>query len=234
LFEIKDLHVNYGDMKMICGISLTVGEKEVVSLVGSNGAGKTTTLNTISGVIPKRSGAIYFEGKKIDHLSSHTRVELGLVQVPEGRRVFPEMTVYENLRVGSIIPHAKVKRAETMASVFRMFPILKERKGQLAGTLSGGEQQMLAIARALMSRPKILMLDEPSLGLAPLMVREIYKIINEINHQGMTVFLVEQNVKQALSLCDRAYVLENGRIVLSGGGQELLENDRVRQSYLGI
>jgi len=234
LFEIKDLHVNYGDMKMICGISLTVGEKEVVSLVGSNGAGKTTTLNSISGVIPKRSGAIYFEGKKIDHLSSHTRVELGLVQVPEGRRVFPEMTVYENLRVGSIIPHAKVKRAETMASVFRMFPILKERKGQLAGTLSGGEQQMLAIARALMSRPKILMLDEPSLGLAPLMVREIYKIINEINHQGMTVFLVEQNVKQALSLCDRAYVLENGRIVLSGGGQELLENDRVRQSYLGI
>jgi len=234
LFEIKDLHVNYGDMKMICGISLTVGEKEVVSLVGSNGAGKTTTLNTISGVIPKRSGAIYFEGKKIDHLSSHTRVELGLVQVPEGRLIFPEMTVYENLRVGSIIPHAKVKRAEAMASVFKMFPILKERKGQLAGTLSGGEQQMLAIARALMSRPKILMLDEPSLGLAPLMVREIYKIINEINHQGMTVFLVEQNVKQALSLCDRAYVLENGRIVLSGGGQELLENDRVRQSYLGI
>ena len=234
MFEIDKLEVSYGDLQILHGVSLSIHENEVVSLVGSNGSGKTTIINAISGIIPHQSGSISFLGERIDRLPSHKRVEIGLVQVPEGRRVFPELTVFENLRVGSYVPRAREERSASFKVIFDMFPILKNRENQMAGTLSGGEQQMLAIARALMSKPKILMLDEPSLGLAPLIVSEIYRIVEKINQKGLTVFLVEQNVKQALSLCQRAYVLENGKIVLSGEGEALLENDQVRKAYLGI
>jgi branched-chain amino acid transport system ATP-binding protein len=234
LLEVKDLHASYGDMKVLDDVSFSITEKEVVSLVGSNGAGKTSILNAISGLFPIQSGSIHFLGDRIDYLTSHRRVEIGVVQVPEGRRIFPKLTVFENLRIGSFIKRAKQRRAETLTVIVDMFPVLKARKDQMAGTLSGGEQQMLAIARALMSLPNLLMMDEPSLGLAPIIVNNIYKIVKEVNRKGTTIFLVEQNVQQALSICDRAYVLENGKIVLSGAGQDLLHNDQVRRAYLGI
>ena len=234
MLEVKDLHASYGDMKVLDDVSFSITEKEVVSLVGSNGAGKTSILNAISGLFPIQSGSIHFLGDRIDYLTSHRRVEIGVVQVPEGRRIFPKLTVFENLRIGSFIKRAKQRRAETLTVIVDMFPVLKARKDQMAGTLSGGEQQMLAIARALMSLPNLLMMDEPSLGLAPIIVNNIYKIVKEVNRKGTTIFLVEQNVHQALSICDRAYVLENGKIVLSGAGQDLLHNDQVRRAYLGI
>ena len=234
MLDVKDLHASYGDMKVLEDVSFSITEKEVVSLVGSNGAGKTSILNVISGLFQIQSGSIYFLGDRIDDLTSHRRVEIGLVQVPEGRRVFPKLNVFENLRIGSFIKRAKQRRGETLETIFDMFPVLASRKDQMAGTLSGGEQQMLAIARALMSLPNLLMMDEPSLGLAPIIVNNIYEIVKEVNGKGTTIFLVEQNVQKALSICDRAYVLENGKIILSGTGQDLLYKDQIRKAYLGI
>jgi len=234
LLDVRDLHASYGDMKVLEDVSFSITEKEVVSLVGSNGAGKTSILNAISGLLQIQSGSIYFLGDRIDDLTSHKRVEIGLVQVPEGRRVFPKLNVFENLRIGSFIKRAKQRRGETLETIFDMFPVLASRKDQMAGTLSGGEQQMLAIARALMSLPNLLMMDEPSLGLAPIIVNNIYEIVKEVNRKGTTIFLVEQNVQKALNICDRAYVLENGKIILSGTGQDLLYKDQIRKAYLGI
>lgn len=234
MLDVRDLHASYGDMKVLEDVSFSITEKEVVSLVGSNGAGKTSILNAISGLLQIQSGSIYFLGDRIDDLTSHKRVEIGLVQVPEGRRVFPKLNVFENLRIGSFIKRAKQRRGETLETIFDMFPVLASRKDQMAGTLSGGEQQMLAIARALMSLPNLLMMDEPSLGLAPIIVNNIYEIVKEVNRKGTTIFLVEQNVQKALNICDRAYVLENGKIILSGTGQDLLYKDQIRKAYLGI
>jgi branched-chain amino acid transport system ATP-binding protein len=211
-----------------------VNEKEIISIVGSNGAGKSTTLMTLSGILHPREGEIYFQEKPIHYTSSARIVELGIVQIPEGRQLFPSLTVIENLEMGAQFPKAKKVRKETIEWVFQLFPKLKERKEQLAGTLSGGEQQMLAIGRGLMSKPGLLMLDEPSLGLSPLLVKTIFKIIKEINQQGTTILLVEQNVFHSLTLAHRGYVLENGSIVLSGSGQDLLKNQHIRQSYLGL
>jgi len=207
---------------------------EIVSVIGSNGAGKSTLLNTISGITRARSGRMEFLGERTDYLPSHKIVEKGIVQVPEGRQIFYPLTVIENLIMGSYLPAAKKRRAESLENVFRLFPILQERQAQRAGTLSGGEQQMLAIGRGLMACPKLLILDEPSLGLSPLMVDDIFAIVKEINQGGIAVLLVEQNVVQALSLFDWAYVLENGRIVLEGPGKGLIDNPRVREAYLAL
>jgi len=203
-------------------------------LVGANGAGKSTTLRTISGLLRPSKGSIEFDGVRLDQIPDHKTVEVGIVQVPEGRRLFPEMTVEENLIMGSLAPQAKAKRKETLQWVYSLFPRLEERRKQYARTLSGGEQQMCAVGRGLMSIPKLLMFDEPSLGLAPILVQEIFRMVQKINHEDVTVFLVEQNVKQTLTICTRAYVLENGRILLEGSGNELLNNDYIRESYLGI
>jgi branched-chain amino acid transport system ATP-binding protein len=213
-------------------VSLEAGE--TLSVVGANGAGKTTMLRAISGLMRPRAGRILLDGERLDSLPSHAIVGRGVVQVPEGRKIFPSLTVLENLELGSYIAAAKARRREGLEQVFGLFPRLKERESQAAGTMSGGEQQMLAIGRALMARPRVLMLDEPSLGLAPIMVREIFRIIGEINRLGMTVLLVEQNTRQALALSQRGYVLENGRVVLEGSGAELLGNEHVRRAYLGM
>jgi branched-chain amino acid transport system ATP-binding protein len=215
-------------------VSLNVESKELVALVGANGAGKSTTLNTISALLRPRSGIIEFDGHRIDHVSASRVVELGISQVPEGRRLFPEMSVLENLELGSFMAEAKKHRDETLNWVFSIFPALKERRKQLAGTLSGGEQQMVAVGRGLMARPKLLMLDEPSLGLAPLLVREVFKVVERVNSEGVTILLVEQNVKHTLTIATRAYVLENGRIVMEGKGSDLLNNDHVKKAFLGI
>lgn len=209
-------------------------EGEIVTLLGSNGAGKTTTINTISGIYHPRQGTIQFEDQAIHHLSPFRIVELGLIQIPEGRMLFPDMTVFENLQMGSYSNRARKYHQEILDWVFHLFPRLKERIPQLAGTLSGGEQQMLAIARGLMSKPKLLMLDEPSLGLAPLLVTELFKVLIQINHHRVTILLVEQNAIQALEAAHRGYVLENGRIALYGNASDLIQNDHVRVSYLGI
>jgi branched-chain amino acid transport system ATP-binding protein len=206
----------------------------MVAVIGSNGAGKTTTLKTISNLLEPRSGEVRIDNKVTTGLPAHHVVEMGVAHVPEGRQLFPMMTVYENLKMGSILPDAKQKRMETLHGVFEMFPILEERKNQLAQTLSGGEQQMLAIARGLMLRPKLILLDEPSLGLAPLFVSQIFEIIREINRKGITVLLVEQNVQRSLEMADEAFVLENGRITLRGKGQDLLADDHVKRAYLGL
>jgi branched-chain amino acid transport system ATP-binding protein len=234
LLELRGIEVAYGDLPALRGVSVSVEAGETLSVVGANGAGKTTMLRAISGLLRPRAGQILLDGVRLDTLPSHAIVEHGLVQVPEGRKIFPSLTVLENLEMGSYIAAAKARRREGLAQVFALFPRLAERRGQAAGTMSGGEQQMLAIGRALMARPRVLMLDEPSLGLAPIIVKEIFRIIGEINQLGTTVLLVEQNTRQALALSRRGYVLENGRVVLEGSGADLLGNEHVKRAYLGM
>jgi len=233
MLEIKDLNVHFGVIHALKGISLTVNEGEIVTLIGANGAGKTTTLRTISGLKKPTSGTILLEGKDITHTSAQERVMMGISQAPEGRRVFSEMTVLENLELGAYLRRDKKEIAKDLETVYHHFPILADRKKQIAGTLSGGEQQMLAIGRAMMSRPRILLLDEPSMGLAPLFVQEIFNIIRDINKAGTTILLVEQNASMALQIANRAYVMETGSIVLSGTGSELMESDDIKKAYLG-
>ena len=234
MLTINKLNFSYGDMQVLWDIDLEVNEGEIVTVVGANGAGKSTTLKNISRLVRPQSGSIMFQGEELKGLESHQVVERGLVQVPEGRKIFPEMTVLENLRMGSFIKSARPDREANVERVFGMFPRLKEREKQLGGTMSGGEQQMLAIGRGLMANPKLLLLDEPSLGLSPLFVKIIFEIIQEINKQGVTILLVEQNVFQSLKIANRAYVLETGRVVLSGTGSELLSNDHVKKAFLGM
>ncbi len=232
--EIHDLRAGYGDIAVLKGIGLEVAKGELVALVGSNGAGKSTLLRTISGLMKPQKGEISFRGQRIDHLLPHQIVELGFIQVPEGKQLFPEMYVEENLLVGASSRHARKERARTLREVYRFFPILEERKGQMAGSLSGGEQQMLAIGRSLMSQPKMLMLDEPSLGLAPIVVKTIFGIIAKISDAGVTILLVEQNVRQALNIAHRGYVMENGVIVDQGENKMILQDARIMKAYLGI
>ena len=231
--DINKLKVFYGDVQALFDVSFHVNEGEIVSIIGSNAAGKSTILKTISGILQQKSGSIKFEGRTIEKLPPHKIVEAGIVQIPEGRQLFPVMTVLENLEMGSFGSEAKKKRSETLERVYEIFPILRDRTDQFARTLSGGEQQMLAIARALMSLPKLIMFDEPSLGLGPIIVKEIFAIVKQISIQG-TVLLVEQNVYHALTMCNRAYVLENGHIILEGTGNDLLTNNDVKKAYLGI
>ncbi|MFD0203507.1 MULTISPECIES: ABC transporter ATP-binding protein [Saccharothrix] len=231
LLELKDVHVHYGKIAAIKGISLEVEDGEIVSLIGANGAGKTTTLKTISGLRPLTSGQILFNGEDISKMPGHKRVMAGIGQSPEGRGVFPGMTVQENLLMGAYT--RKDALDADLAEVYELFPRLAERKSQFGGTMSGGEQQMIAIGRALMTKPKVLLLDEPSMGLAPMLIAQIFEIIKEINKRGTTVLLVEQNAQQALKLSDRAYVLETGRVVKSAPGPELLDDPQVRAAYLG-
>ena len=231
MLEIKDLYVNYGAVHALNGVSMTVKDGEIVSLIGANGAGKTTTLRTITGLEKAASGSITFDGHDLRKIEPSKIITLKLAHVPEGRHIFPQMTVEENLEMGAFTDQTDMAR--TMADVYERFPRLKERKRQLAGTLSGGEQQMLAVGRALMSKPKLLMLDEPSLGLAPIVVREIFDIIRTVNQQGITVLLNEQNANMALKVADYAYVLETGTLTLSGTGTELLADESVKAAYLG-
>ncbi|WP_073342627.1 ABC transporter ATP-binding protein [Caldanaerobius fijiensis] len=233
MLELKDLHVYYGAIHALQGISLKVEEGEIVTLIGANGAGKSTTLNTISGLNRVQNGSIIFNGKDITRMSPPDIVKLGICQVPEGRRIFPNMTVLENLELGAYLRSDKEGIKKDLEDVYRRFPRLLERKGQLAGTLSGGEQQMLAIGRALMSRPRLLLMDEPSMGLAPIIVKDIFNIIKEINQSGTTILLVEQNARMALSIAHRGYVLETGRITLEGPAKELADNPQVQKAYLG-
>lgn len=234
MLKIKDLCTNYGALEVLHGINLEVEEGEIVALLGGNGAGKTTTLNTISGVAHQTSGTIEFNGQDISDLSPYKRPELGIVQVPEGRKLFSEMSVMENLLIGSYLPECRKRRKEELDWCFELFPRLHERQNQMAGSMSGGEQQMCAIARGLMQCPKLLMLDEPSLGLAPVLVEDVFKAIQKINEQGVTILLVEQNVNVSLEIAHRGYVIETGSNVLSGSAQELANDDMVRKSYLGI
>lgn len=234
MLRIENLTAGYGDVTILKGVSFEVSKGEVVALIGANGAGKTTTLKTISGLLKARSGSIRFADKAVQSLSPDRIVAAGLVQVAEGRKLFPRMTVLENLEMGSFLKEAKKFRKETLAQVMTLFPRLEERSQQLAGTLSGGEQQMVAIGRALMSKPKLLMLDEPSLGLAPILVEGIFEVVKQISQEGVTVLIVEQNAVQTLQLADRGYVLENGEIALTGTGQDLLSDNRVREAYLGL
>ncbi len=229
MLRIEGLHSFYGPIEALSGIDIEVKEGEIVCLIGGNGAGKSTTLMSISGIVRPRMGKIIFNGYEIQRAQPHNIVKMGISHVPEGRRIFPRLTVIENLEMGSFIH----KNCDVLNFVFELFPVLKERRRQLGGTLSGGEQQMLAIARALMSKPKLLLLDEPSLGLAPIIVGKIFRVIQELNEQGMTILLVEQNAKAALKLSKRGYVLENGRITLKGSGEELINNPMVKKAYLG-
>jgi len=231
LLEVKDLEVFYGAIHAIKGVSFEVNEGEIISLIGANGAGKTTVLQTISGLLRSKTGSIKFLGEEIHHTPAHKLVPMGLAQVPEGRRVFAQMSVEENLELGAFTKKGKL--ADDMEKIYQLFPRLKERRRQMAGTLSGGEQQMLAIGRAMMSKPKLLMLDEPSMGLAPLLVEEVFEIIQRLNEQGTTILLVEQNAQMALSIAHRGYVLETGRIVTSAPAKDLLNDDAVRKAYLG-
>lgn len=233
MLELKNLHAGYGQMKVLHGIDLFVDESEIVALLGSNGAGKSTLNNNVSGVFQPTGGQILFEGRDITGMRSEHVVDLGIVQVPEGRRIFPNMSIRENLELGSY-RRGKPRRANNIEKVVSIFPRLKERFDQLAGTLSGGEQQMLAIGRALMSEPRLLILDEPSLGLSPLLVEEMFSLIQELNKQGLAIFLVEQNVMQSLEIADRAYVMENGSVVLSGRAKELIDDPDLKKSYLGL
>jgi branched-chain amino acid transport system ATP-binding protein len=234
MLKVSGIDVFYGDLQVLWDVSFDVEEKEILVLVGANGAGKSTTIKTISSLLTPKEGTIEFNDIRLDHLPPHKIIEHDIVHVPEGRHLFTEMTVEENLLMGALHGEAKVRRPETLEYVYRIFSILKERRGQTAGTLSGGEQQMLAIGRGLMSRPKLMMFDEPSLGLAPILVQLILSLVRRINEEGVTVLLVEQNVMQTLALCDRACVLENGRIVLQGKGQELVGDDHVKRAYLGV
>jgi branched-chain amino acid transport system ATP-binding protein len=233
LLEIDGLHAGYGDLEVLHGVSLRVSEGDVVALIGANGAGKTTTMRTVSGLMRPKKGTVLYEGNPIHTWRPRRIVEHGLVQVPEGRKLFSGLSVAENLAMGAY-RRGRSEQAETLSEVLEIFPRLGERQNQEAGTLSGGEQQMLAIGRALMARPRLLMLDEPSLGLAPMLVADIFDIVRGINERGVTVVLVEQNAAHALQICDRGYVLESGRVVMEGTGEELLGNDRVRSAYLGM
>jgi len=233
MLEIKDLEVYYGVIQAIKGVSFEVNEGEVIALIGANGAGKTTILHTITGLLSPKNGSVVFEGNDITKIAAHKIVSLGMAHVPEGRRVFAQLTVYENLKLGAFTRKDNKEFEDTLISIYNRFPRLEERKNQLAGTLSGGEQQMLAMGRALMSHPKIIVMDEPSMGLSPIMVNEIFSIIQEVSTSGTTVLLVEQNAKKALSIANRAYVLETGNIVLSGDAQELLNDDGIKKAYLG-
>jgi len=233
LLSIEKLSFSYGDLKVLWDVDLAVHQGEVVTVVGSNGAGKSTTLKNISRLVRADSGRLTFDGQDLLDLESHQVVERGIIQVPEGRRIFSEMTVLENLRMGSYVPSTRADREKNIERAFTLFPRLKERQRQLGGTMSGGEQQMLAIARGLMGNPRLLLLDEPSLGLSPLFVKNIFDIIKEINRQGVTILLVEQNVFQSLRISHRAYVLETGRVVLTGKGEDLLKDDHIKKAYLG-
>ena len=233
MLTLEGLAAGYGDLLAVRAVSLTVEEGECVALIGANGAGKTTTLRAISGLIPIRAGRAVFAGRSLTGISPRRVVELGLAHVPEGRQVFPSLSVRENLEMGARAAPARAARRTSLAEVFGLFPRLRERERQLAGTLSGGEQQMLAIGRGLMARPRLLLLDEPSLVLAPLAVRSIFEIVEAVNRRGTTILLVEQNVRRALALCHRGYVLENGEVTLSGGRETLLSSAHVRQAYLG-
>lgn len=233
MLEIKDLVVYYGAINALKGVSFSVEQGEIIALIGANGAGKTTTLHTISGLIPAKSGSVMFNGRELTKTPAHKIVSMGMAHVPEGRRVFAHLSVYENLTLGAYTRKDKNEINETLEHVYERFPRLKERRTQAAGTLSGGEQQMLAMGRALMSKPSIILMDEPSMGLSPLYVNEIFDIIGEINKSGTTVLLVEQNAKKALSIANRAYVLETGSVTLSGDAHELMDNDDVKKAYLG-
>lgn len=235
MLELRNVDTYYGNIQALKGISIVVNEGEIVTLIGANGAGKSTTLMTICGVTPARSGEIYFKGTPIQKMPTDKIVAMGLAQVPEGRRIFPGMSVLENLEMGTFLRRDKSDIQKDIDYVFDLFPILAQRRTQLGGTLSGGEQQMLAISRALMARPRVLLLDEPSLGLAPLIIKQIFEIIKKINQeQKTTVFLVEQNANQALKLADRGYVMENGRITLTDTAENLLDNEQVKEAYLGL
>jgi len=234
MLKVCDVSTPYGMTQKLWDVCIEVNESEIVALIGSNGAGKTALLNVISGVLPPVSGFVEFLGQRIEGLPSHSIAELGIAHIPEGGKVFPDMTVFENLEMGAYPAHAWNQREQTLKQVYHVFPILKERMGQLARTLSGGERQMLAIARGLMSKPKMCLLDEPSYGLAPRLVSDIFHIVKELRDQGITVLLIEQNVRNTLETADRAYVMENGRIILEGAGDELLQSDHIRKAYLGL
>lgn len=234
MLRIEKLNFSYDGLQVLWDVDLEVKEGEIVTVLGSNGAGKSTTLSNISRLVKPDSGTITFLGHELTRVESHEVVEMGIVQVPEGRRIFPELTVLENLRMGSYVRNARKSRKENIERAFDLFPRLRERQKQLGGTMSGGEQQMLAIARGLMAGPRLLLLDEPSLGLAPLLVKNIFDIITEINRQGVTILLVEQNVYQSLRIAHRGYVLETGRIVLTGKGEDLLNDDHVKKAFLGM
>jgi branched-chain amino acid transport system ATP-binding protein len=234
VLKVEHIDVYYGDLQVLWDVSFDVREGEIVVLLGANGAGKSTTIKTISSLLHPKKGNITFDGIRLDNIPSHKIIEYGISHVPEGRRLFAEMTVEENLITGSLRGQARNKRKDNLEWIFSLFPRLKERRKQAAGTLSGGEQQMVAIGRGLMSMPKLIMFDEPSLGLAPILVMEIFRIVEKVKEQGVTVLLVEQNVKHTLKMCDRAFVLENGRIMMSGTGQEFLNHDHIKEAYLGI
>lgn len=233
MLEIQGLDVFYGDVQAVWDVSLHVDEGSIVALVGANGAGKSTLLKTISGVIPAERGTILFSGKSLTNLPPQVIVDIGISHVPEGRRLFSNLTVLENLKLGAYTSRARKTIAQSLARAYDLFPVLRNRRNQKAGSLSGGEQQMLAIARAMMSRPRILMLDEPSLGLSPILVRTMFELITNLNRQKMTILLVEQNIHQALKIADQAYVLKNGKIAMTGGGGELLSNPEVQKAYIG-
>ncbi len=234
MLRVHKLHAHYGDIHVLKEVSFEMDEGEIISMIGANGAGKTTTINVLSGLLRASSGEVHFLGERIDHLPAHRIVERGLVQVPEGRQLFPSLTVLENLEMGSYLSRARTQSAQNFEKVFQLFPILRERGQQIAGSLSGGEQQMLAISRGLMACPKLLMFDEPSLGLAPLIVKNIFHTILEINARGTPILLVEQNAFYALSSSHRGYVMESGEIVMEGKGGELLKSDHVKTAYLGV
>lgn len=233
LLEVKDLEVYYGMINALKGVSFEVNEGEVVALIGANGAGKTTILHTVTGLLSAKTGSIVYDGKDITKIPSHKIVTMGMAHVPEGRRIFQQLSVIENLKMGAYTRKNKQEIEETLKTVYKHFPRLEERKNQIAGTLSGGEQQMLAMGRAMMSKPKLVVMDEPSMGLSPLLVKEVFKIIEAMHNAGITVLLVEQNAKMALSIADRAYVLETGNITLSGTGKELMSSEEIKKAYLG-
>jgi len=234
MLTVKNIDVFYDDLQVLWDVSFEVHENEILVLIGANGAGKSTIIKTLSSLLTPQSGTIEFKGIRLDHHPPHEIIQHGIVHVPEGRRLFAEMSVEENLIMGSLYGEAKAKRRETLSHVYQLFPRLEERRKQMAGTLSGGEQQMAAIGRGLMSLPKIMMFDEPSLGLAPILVQEIFEMIRRIKREGVTILLVEQNVTQTLAMCDRVYVLENGRITMEDTGQNLMADDKVREAFLGI
>ncbi|MCU0586993.1 MAG: ABC transporter ATP-binding protein [Syntrophobacteraceae bacterium] len=234
MLRVEHIDAGYGDIQVLWDVSFQVKPGEFVVLVGANGAGKSTIMKTISSLLRPTGGAVYFEDQRLDQVPPYRIIDLGIAHIPEGRQLFPEMTVKENLELGSLGPRAKPKRKESLEWVLELFPRLKERQKQLAGTMSGGEQQMCAIARGLMSKPKMVLFDEPSLGLSPLLTQEIFRLARQIHDEGLTLLMVEQNVKQTLAICDRAYVLENGRIVMEGKGREMLEDPKVKEAFLGI
>jgi branched-chain amino acid transport system ATP-binding protein len=234
VLKVEQLSVKYGAFYALRDVSLTIEDGKITTIAGANGAGKTTLINTISGVVKPVSGRLTFENVELTRMKGHEIASLGVVQVPEGRKLFPEMTVYENLMMGGYNPRARPLRAESMEQAFQLFPVLRERSKQLARTLSGGEQQMLSIGRAMMAKPRLLMFDEPSLGLAPLLVREIFSSIEKLKSQGLTILLVEQNIRHSLQIADYAYVLETGQVVLQGTGREVMENEHTKKAYLGL